>query len=76
MGDFTVPARRLAGIKVPTLVMHGSKTDARLKRAAGAVAGAIPGAHARTLDGQTHNVGPAVLAPVAMEFLRSPGEAT
>ena len=76
MGDFTVPVQRLAGIKVPTLVMCGSKTDARLKRAAGAVARAIPGAHARTLNGQTHNVGPAVLAPVAMEFLRSPGEAT
>lgn len=75
MGDFTVPAQRLAEIKVPTLVVHGSKTDSRLKRAAAAVAGAIPGARARTLDGQTHNVGPAVLAPVAMEFLRSPGAA-
>jgi pimeloyl-ACP methyl ester carboxylesterase len=71
MGDFTVPAQRLAAVKVPTLVMHGSKTDARLKRAAGAVAAAIPGAEARTLDGQNHNVAAAVLAPVAAEFLRS-----
>ena len=72
MGDFTVPARRLAQIRVPALVMHGSKTDARLVRAAGAVAAAIPGARSRTLDGQTHNVGAAVLAPVAAEFLRAP----
>jgi pimeloyl-ACP methyl ester carboxylesterase len=69
MGDFTVPAGRLAQVKVPSLVMHGSKTDARLKRAAAAVAGAIPGARARTLDKQTHNVSAAVLAPAVTEFL-------
>jgi pimeloyl-ACP methyl ester carboxylesterase len=71
MGDFTVPARRLGGITTPTLVMHGSKTDARLKRAAGAVAGAIAGARAKTLEGQTHNVSAAVLVPAVAEFLRA-----
>ena len=34
MGDFTVPTSRLAGIRNRTLAMHGSKTDARLQRAA------------------------------------------
>jgi pimeloyl-ACP methyl ester carboxylesterase len=72
MGDFTVPVRRLAEVKVPTLVMNGSKTDARLKRAASAVAGAIPGARSRTLARQTHNVSAAVLAPAVVDFLRSP----
>jgi pimeloyl-ACP methyl ester carboxylesterase len=71
MGDFTVPRSRLAGVAVPTLVMHGSKTNARLKDAAGAVAAAIPGARAQSLEGQTHNVSAAVLAPVAADFLRS-----
>jgi pimeloyl-ACP methyl ester carboxylesterase len=71
MGDFTVPTRRLSEVGVPALVMHGSKTDARLKRAAAGVAGAITGAKARTLDGQNHNVSAAVLAPAVLEFLRS-----
>ena len=71
MGDFTVPTRRLAQVSVPALVMHGSKTDARLKRAASAVAGAVPGARSKTLDGQTHNVSAAVLAPIVVDFLRS-----
>jgi pimeloyl-ACP methyl ester carboxylesterase len=71
MGDFTVPTSRLAGIAVPTLVMHGSKTNERLERAASAVAAAIPGARSLALDGQTHNVSAAVLAPVVADFLGS-----
>jgi pimeloyl-ACP methyl ester carboxylesterase len=71
MGDFTVPAERLRAVAVPTLVMHGSKTDARLKRAAGEVAGAIPAARSRTLVGQNHNVSAAVLAPAVVEFLHA-----
>ncbi len=69
MGDFTVPRDRLAAVTVPTLVMCGSKTDGRLKRAAAGVAGAIAGAEARILAGQTHNVSAAVLAPAVVEFL-------
>jgi pimeloyl-ACP methyl ester carboxylesterase len=72
MGDFTVPTERLGKVGVPTLVMHGSKTDARLKRAAGEVAGAVPAARSRTLVGQNHNVSAAVLAPAVVEFLAAP----
>jgi pimeloyl-ACP methyl ester carboxylesterase len=72
MGDFTVPAERLGKVAVPTLVMHGAKTDARLKRAAGEVAGAVPQARSRTLPGQNHNVSPAALGPAVVEFLRAP----
>jgi pimeloyl-ACP methyl ester carboxylesterase len=71
MGDFTVPVERLGTVAVPTLVMHGAKTDARLKRAAGEVAGAVPQARSRTLPGQNHNVSPAVLGPAVLEFLRA-----
>jgi pimeloyl-ACP methyl ester carboxylesterase len=71
MGDFTVPTKRLAEIAVPTLVMHGSKTTPKIKRGAGAVAGAIRGAKAQTLDRQTHNVSAAVLAPAVVDFLQS-----
>ena len=69
MSRFRVPAARLAAIRVPTLAMHGSKTDPRLVRATAAVAAAIPGARHRTLPGQTHNVSPAVLTPAVVEFL-------
>lgn len=68
MGEYRVPAARFAAIRVPTLVIHGSKTDARLQKAARAVANAVPGAQQRSLAGQTHNVKPAVLTPALVEF--------
>jgi pimeloyl-ACP methyl ester carboxylesterase len=68
MGGFEVPTARLASIKIPILAMSGSKTTDRLKKAARAVADAIPGAEHRELAGQTHMVNPAVLAPVCAEF--------
>lgn len=71
MGEFEVPTARLATIRVPTLVMNGSQTDPRLQRAARAVADAIPGAHHRTLAGQTHNVKPGVLAPAVVEYFKA-----
>jgi pimeloyl-ACP methyl ester carboxylesterase len=69
MSEFKVPVARLASIKVPTLAMHGTKTDGRLVRATRAVADAVPGSTYRTLAGQTHNVSPQVLAPAVVEFL-------
>jgi pimeloyl-ACP methyl ester carboxylesterase len=71
MRGFKVPRPRFVSIRVPSLVMHGSKTDDRLKLAAEAVASVIPGAQQRTLAGQTHNVNPTVLSSAAVEFLRA-----
>jgi pimeloyl-ACP methyl ester carboxylesterase len=68
MGDFRVPKTRLASIQVPSLVMYGGKTDAKLKMAAEAIADIVPGARRRTLDGQTHNVNPKVLTPAVVEY--------
>ncbi len=68
MSEFKVPAARLATIKIPTLAMHGTKTDVRLQKAARAVAEAVPGAQYRALAGQTHNVKPSVLTPAVLEF--------
>jgi pimeloyl-ACP methyl ester carboxylesterase len=62
------PAERLASITVPTLAMHGEKTDARLEKAARFVADAVPDAQYRALEGQTHDVKPEVLVPVLVEF--------
>ncbi len=71
MGNWTVPTSRLAGVRVPTLVCHGGKTDERLKVAARAVAAAIPGAKHTELAGQTHSVRPDVLAPAVEAFLEA-----
>ena len=68
MNEFEVPTARLSTISVPTLVLHGSKTDARLQRAARSIAEAVPEAQSLTLAGQTHNVSPAVLAPAVVTF--------
>ena len=71
MGSFAVPTERLAAIATPTLVMHGGKTDERLKKAALAVAETVPRAQHRTLAGQRHDVSLEVLAPALIEFLRN-----
>jgi pimeloyl-ACP methyl ester carboxylesterase len=71
MTAFRIPRLRFAEIKVPVLVMHGSKTDARLKDAATAIAQVVPHAQHRELAGQTHNVKPDVLTPAASAFLKS-----
>jgi len=71
MSGFKVPTARLASIKIPTLLMHGSKTDPRLQKATRAVADAVPGAQHRILAGQTHNVALSVLAPALVEFFRT-----
>jgi pimeloyl-ACP methyl ester carboxylesterase len=69
MTDFRIPRARFASIRTPALVLNGSKTDARLKDAARAIAEAIPGARHGELAGQTHNVKPDVLAPAVVQFL-------
>lgn len=69
MAEFRIPRARFASIRVPALVMNGSKTDTRLKEAARAIAAAVPGARHRELAGQTHNVSPGALVPPVVEFL-------
>jgi hypothetical protein len=68
MSAFRVPRERFAFIRVPAMVMSGSKTDARLRHAARSTASVIPGARHDELDGQTHAVKADVLAPAVVEF--------
>jgi len=68
MGDGSVPAERLASITVPTLVMNGGASPAFMHNAAQVVAHALPNAKLRTLEDQTHEVAPEVLAPVLEKF--------
>lgn len=67
MGTWSVPAGRFASIGVPTVVMSGEKTDRRLRKAAGAVAAAVPGARERMLAGQSHDVKPGVMTEALVE---------
>jgi pimeloyl-ACP methyl ester carboxylesterase len=71
MTDFRIPRARFASIAVPTLVMNGTRTDVRLRQAALALAGVVPGAQHRELAGQAHNVNPGVLVPEVVEFFKS-----
>lgn len=69
MGSWCVPKARAAEVGVPSLVLHGGKTDPRLQRAARVLHAAIPGAEQGELAGQNHNAKAKVLAPVLADFL-------
>jgi pimeloyl-ACP methyl ester carboxylesterase len=71
MGDMSVLAEQLPSIMVPTLVISGGNSQARMRSAAQTLADALPNARHRSLEGQTHDIVPAVLAPVLEEFLAS-----
>lgn len=69
MSGFVIPRERFASIRVPVLVMNGTKTDIKIKHAARALASIVPDAEHRELPGQTHNVNPGVLAAAVVPFL-------
>jgi pimeloyl-ACP methyl ester carboxylesterase len=69
MGDFSLPAKRIATVNVPILVIDGGETP-WLTHAAQAVADTLPNAQRHTLKGQPHNVAPEAIAPVLMEFFQ------
>ncbi|MBZ0296142.1 MAG: alpha/beta hydrolase [Anaerolineae bacterium] len=67
--DAAVPAERASQLSVPTLVMDGGATAFPfMHTSAVTLAGAIPNAQHRTLEGQAHEVEAAALAPVLVEF--------
>jgi pimeloyl-ACP methyl ester carboxylesterase len=75
MGDFSVPRPLAAAVDVPTLVMAGEKTDARIRKAAQALAQGMPNAQHRVFEGQTHNIDAKAVAAAAAEFfLREPSQ--
>jgi pimeloyl-ACP methyl ester carboxylesterase len=59
---------RAGKVTVPAMVIGGADSPWFLHDAVRAFAGAIPGARQEFLDGQTHQVDPAVLAPMLAEF--------
>jgi pimeloyl-ACP methyl ester carboxylesterase len=68
MGDYSLPTERAASVKVPTIVIVGGHDFPWMRETAQALADALPDGRTRTLEGQGHNVDPAVLAPALKEF--------
>lgn len=68
MGDYSLPADRAKLVDAPTLVMVGGASFPFFHQTAEALAKALPNGRVRTLEGQTHDVSPAVIAPVLEEF--------
>jgi pimeloyl-ACP methyl ester carboxylesterase len=63
-----LPAGRWASVTIPTLVMDGGKSPDWMRNGSRALAGVLPNAQYRTLEGQTHMVKPDVHAPVLEAF--------
>lgn len=69
VGDLTLPVERLRSITAPTLAVFGGASPAFMGNAARAIAEAVPNGQARALEGQSHDLVPAALAPVLLDFL-------
>lgn len=69
MGDYSLPGER-AAVTIPTLVIAGAASFPFVRETARALADVLPDWRHRTLEGQEHNVDPAVLAPVPVEFFK------
>ena len=63
-----IPPKRWASATMPTLAVAGGKSPDWMHHAMSELAGVLPSAKHRTLQGQTHLVKPEVLAPVLVEF--------
>jgi pimeloyl-ACP methyl ester carboxylesterase len=68
---WSVPTALAARLSVPVLVMAGDASLPFMPDAARVMSEAIPQGQLRMLEGQTHEVDPAVLAAVLVEFFTS-----
>jgi len=71
MGNGSVPVEEAKRVNIPILVMDGGASPVWIRNAAQAVVDVLPNAQRRTLEGQTHDVDPGVLAPVLDEFYKA-----
>ena len=71
MGDYSVPTATAARVAVPTLILTGGASFDLFKPTAEALVAAMPDARTAVLDGQEHNVDPAVLGTAMAAFLKS-----
>ena len=66
--DFNAPLDELAGIKVPTLVMVGSKAKKEMAEAQKTIANTVPDTKYLVLDKQSHQVTAAALRAPLLDF--------
>ena len=72
LGDQSaIPHDKAARVSAPTLVVDGRASFPFMHTAADALAVAMPDGEQLTLDGQTHDVQPEVLAPLLIDFFKS-----
>jgi len=75
MGDNMVgkslSADRWSSVTIPTVVIDGGASPPSLRNAAQQLADVLPNARRLTMEDQTHEVDPALLAPVLTEFFTS-----
>ena len=75
MGDNMVgkplSADRWSSVTIPTLAVDGGASPPSMRNAVEQLADVLPNAERLTMQGQTHEVDPALLAPVLMEFFSS-----
>jgi pimeloyl-ACP methyl ester carboxylesterase len=65
----SLPTGLLASVRIPTFVIDGEESPEVMRHAAQSLADALPDGRYRTLKGQSHDIVPAVVAPVLEEFL-------
>jgi pimeloyl-ACP methyl ester carboxylesterase len=68
MGGGSLPEKLIASVTIPLLVIDGGASLLFMRNAAKAVSETAPRAQYRTLEGQTHEYDPDVLAPVLIDF--------
>jgi pimeloyl-ACP methyl ester carboxylesterase len=68
MGDYSLPEARVTEVKIPTIVINGSKSMPFFQPSADAMVKLMAQGQRKTLEGQEHNVAAEVLAPVLVEF--------
>ncbi|MDA2804083.1 alpha/beta fold hydrolase [Nocardiopsis suaedae] len=68
MSGVPLPPHRWASVTAPVLVADGGKSEHTFADGADALAAVLRDVRRATLDGQTHDVDPEVLAPVLRDF--------
>jgi hypothetical protein len=67
----SLPTGLVTSLRVPTLVIDGEASPEVMRHAAQSLADALPDGLYRTLEGQGHDIVPAVVGSVLEEFFAS-----
>jgi pimeloyl-ACP methyl ester carboxylesterase len=71
MAGHPLQAEHWTSLTIPVLVMAGGASEPWAHHATQSLANVLPNAQHRTLADQTHNVNPAILAPILAEFFQA-----